>query len=162
MKRNKKKLKMKAYIDKSNVILTNRKFKGFEYSEDEKSLKEKPNLEYTSEFKIPALEFFRVIEYLDKNKIESIILDFDSELKKLIIKADNSLIEIEIKMKVNLINDISSKSKYSVEYLKTFFKRYKVSELKGKEIKIKMADEHPLNIELNKDFGILAPIIIGD
>ena len=147
----------KGYIDKSNVILTNRKFKGFEYSEE--SLKDKPTFEYTTEFKIPALEFFRIIEYLDKNKIEGIILNLDSELKILIITADNSLIEVEIKMKVNLINEISSESKYSVEYLNAFFKEYKVSELKNKEIKIKMADEHPLKIELNKDFMILAPMV---
>ena len=83
----------------------------------------------------------------------------DSELKILIITADNSLIEVEIKMKVNLINEISSESKYSVEYLNAFFKEYKVSELKNKEIKIKMADEHPLKIELNKDFMILAPMV---
>jgi len=154
----KNKMVNKGYIEETNCILTNRKFKNFKYLDNEENIKEIPSLNFNTEIKLNSLDFYRVIEYFDKINKSAILLDFEDKYQ-LILKDIDNLINIKIPL-IDFNGEIE-KSNYSIEYLKAFFKEYKIKELKEEFIILKFSNDYPLKIELNKDWLILAPRIIN-
>ena len=141
---------MKGYIDKSNVVLTNRRFKGFEYSGEEKEIYSEGE-----EIKLNALDFFRTIEFFKKMN------------KNTILETNNTKLNISDKGKENKININLSliyhirhlKGTFSSEYLYYFLKEFKIKELKDEFIYLTFKDNSPLYIKFKEDWGFLAPMI---
>ena len=82
---------MKGYADLTNVCLTNRKFKKFKYDGE---LKENPCNEFELKIKVNALNFFKVIEYLNKNKAGSLNLKIEN--RRLVISSNFDVVKTEI------------------------------------------------------------------
>ena len=153
-------MKQKGYKDETGVLMSNNKLKGFKYSDEPKEI----DLSYEVEVKLNALDFYRVIEFLDKIKVKSVKLIADR--KNLILKSNNLGLESEIKIplvypieneKVVLnLNTISSS--YSVEYLKTILKNYSVKELKD-FIFLEFGKDYPIRIKFKEDWIVLVPRI---
>ena len=153
-------MKEKRYKDETGVLMSNNKLKGFKYSDEPEEI----DLSYEVEVKLNALDFYRVIEFLDKIKVKSVKLIADR--KNLILKSNNLGLESEIKIplvypieneKVVLnLNTISSS--YSVEYLKTILKNYSVKELKD-FIFLEFGKDYPIRIKFKEDWIVLVPRI---
>jgi len=145
----------KLYIDETNVLMTNRPFKKIKYEEELKEL----NLDMGVKVKINALDFFRVIEFFDKMKQETIIFNTDeTHFFQLIDRND------KINIKIPAVYPLDEKyiCGYSVEYLKTILREYKVKEFKDEFIDLEFKEDEPLQFKFKKDFGILAPKIFND
>ena len=142
----------KGYIDKTNVILTNKKFKYFNYSGEEK--------EFYSEgekLKLNAIDFFRVIEFFKKMNEGTIILNAEGNNIQLLNKSERIKVDVFLLYPVEKVSGF-----FSVEYLFEWLKEFKIKELKEEFIYLTFKEDYPLTLEFNEDWGILAPRIETD
>jgi len=147
----------KGYLDKTEVIMTSRKFKTFEYENED--LKEQPCEEFKELIKIPAIEFYKTIEFFNKmgcDKIWFITNPINSNIRFYINK-EIVKIDLTIKSLYPIVEDF--KSLYSIEYLKAFLKNYKIKDFKDEFIILEFSNDHPIRIKFKDDWVLLAPII---
>jgi len=149
---------IKGYIDETNVCMSNKKLKGFDYVED--SLKDKPEINFITNIQINLKSFYEAIILFDRLKIESILFEVKEDY---LILTNNFKNAIYIKIKLPIIKNKgrNSISKYSVEYIKTFLKNYSMKEIKENDIKFKFNTKYPIEIKILNDWFILAPIGTG-
>lgn len=147
---------IKGYMENTKVVLTNEKLKGFKYPEELET--KEFNMEFEELAKIDLTHFKSIIDFLRKSNYERFCLEI-KEGRLLIYKdCENSF-----KFEINLINkEITNKSKsvYSVEYVYTFLKNFKKSDIKNSLVNLYFNDDYPLYIktELNKSC-LIAPIV---
>jgi len=145
----------KGYLDNSNVVMTNRKFKKFDYLDDAE-FKENPLNDFRTEIKINTLAFYRVLEML--NKINQSKIKLTSQNDRLNLSVDENLFKLDVEIKSTNENEYIDSCLYSVDYLINFFKEYSIKELKEEEfISLSFADDYPLKIKFKNDWLILAP-----
>ena len=142
----------KGYIDITNVILTNKKFKHFDYSGEEKEVHSEGQ-----KLKLKALDFFRVIEFLKKMNEGTIVLNAENNNIQLLSKSERIKVDIFLEYPVEKV-----KGFFSVEYLFSWLKEFKLKDLKEEFIYLTFKEDYPLTIEFKEDWGILAPIIERD
>jgi len=145
----------KGYIDTTNVILTNKKFKKFKYSDEEKEF-----CVVGEELKLNALSFFKIIEFFYKIPEETIILDGNKNFLKMSNKSGKISIELPLIYPplIYPIREISGV--FSVEYLFYWLKEFKIKELEDEFIYLNLKKDSPLTIKFNEDWGILAPKVL--
>lgn len=145
----------KGFIDDTNVFMSSKRLKYFDYSGDIDDEKDKLDITPTEEFKVKfhvINEFVKFLKKLDRISLR-IIRDEDW------VKLEDGDGTISYKVSVGTDTTTLTKCRFSVEYLYNFFRNYKFkkSELDKQEITIKLEEDYPLYLEINGDWGILAP-----
>lgn len=145
---------MKGFKNKDNILITNRKFGCFDYSEEAVEINEN----FFNEFvylEVSALQFRHSLEFLKKCGIKS--AEFKSVGNYLKITSLMGKIKIE-DYTGNPHNECSSR--YNIEYLIKWIKKFSVNELKEKVIRVWLEENtYPIKIQFKEDWLILAPRI---
>jgi len=151
-------MKIKGFMDTSNVSMCNKQLKKLGYDDGVESVKDVPDLSFESiAIGDGADTIFKFLKLLNAEDIESVELSIYNN--KLILSTD--IPSAELILRIPVIEGSKPEfnvCKYSVAYLIAFFSENSVKTYKeNPRITFSFGTEYPLRIDYGKDWYVLAP-----
>lgn len=150
---------MKVFLDITNVVGSVKKLNKFKYTDKEPTEMKNEVIQQIN-YTMMALnnkevkELKQFIQFCKKEKFEE--LEFKTTTRALTIKGNNLNKDHECEMQFELHNEASKETcKYSVDYLQTILKSFKLAEIK--QFNWGYKTDGVLKLEINGEIIILAP-----